>query len=249
MKFLINIGTTGKNITNVLVEADSFESIDRKKIYNLVNKLRPGCSLIGWAPSVMPKQETMMIGLLMVGDQFRVRQNDTLYTITSIDEKECKVHFRSNVTGESWMPAGFVVCPESVYHNELNGYKLSGHVSKEIADIVFQKREGLYGELYFIRGHIAGWYIKRARELGVLDTWFEPVYETKWIRHGDTEWLVTNQAPELGDYVVNIVDMKFEEKPVSEISEGVLGIKTGGLFNWRPIFQSDRKVIQVKHVL
>lgn len=60
----------------------------------------------------------------------------------------------------------------------LIGYKLSGYVSKEIADIVLSKKESLHdNDLYFIRGHIAGWYVQRAKQLGILETWFTPVYE------------------------------------------------------------------------
>lgn len=63
--------------------------------------------------------------------------------------------------------------------NELIGYKLSGYVSKEIADIVFGRKNLLLydNDMYFIRGHLGGWYIVRAEELGILDTWFTPVYD------------------------------------------------------------------------
>ena len=68
-----------------------------------------------------------------------------------------------------------------IHHTESNiiGYKLSGYVSKEIADIVMGRSDinMSSGDLYFIKGHIAGYYVKRAKDLGILDTWFIPVYE------------------------------------------------------------------------
>lgn len=76
---------------------------------------------------------------------------------------------------------GYVWNAESKTLTESNiiGYKLSGYVSKEIADIVMGRSDINMsgGDLYFIKGHIAGYYVERAKDLGILDTWFIPVYE------------------------------------------------------------------------
>lgn len=68
---------------------------------------------------------------------------------------------------------------KTLTENNIIGYKLSGYVSKEIADIVMGRSDINMsgGDLYFIKGHIEGYYVKRAKDLGILDTWFIPVYE------------------------------------------------------------------------
>ena len=68
-----------------------------------------------------------------------------------------------------------------IHHTESNiiGYKLSGYVSKEVADIVFKRNNSLCdNDLYIRRDHIADYYISnKAKHLGILNTWFIPVYE------------------------------------------------------------------------
>lgn len=74
-----------------------------------------------------------------------------------------------------WAPA--VVESEK----EVIGYKLSGYVSKEVADIVFCRIDcSLFeGGLYFIKGNLASRRaIAKAIGLNVLETWFTPVYGT-----------------------------------------------------------------------
>lgn len=60
---------------------------------------------------------------------------------------------------------------------ELIGYKLNGVVSKEIVDRVIKYKMPEYNGLYFVKGHLGGSLVQEAKNLGILDKWFIPVYE------------------------------------------------------------------------
>ena len=64
---------------------------------------------------------------------------------------------------------------------EIIGYKLNGVADRLTVDKALGYAMPKYNDSesdYFIKGHLAGTLIQRAKDLKVLDIWFEPVYET-----------------------------------------------------------------------
>ncbi len=69
---------------------------------------------------------------------------------------------------------------------EIVGYRLKPHVDRRIPDGILKVAMPIWNEgdksVYFIRGHVAGSLVRRMRELGVLDIWFEPIYESREVK-------------------------------------------------------------------
>ena len=128
----------------------------------------------------------------IIGDQVKVYcalfiKDDNFYTSGTLTSVRSYKNMRLLTEGEKEIlltrikKERYVWNAESKTLTESNiiGYKLSGYVSKEIVDIVMGRSDINMsgGDLYFIKGHIAGYYVERAKDLGILDTWFIPVYE------------------------------------------------------------------------
>jgi hypothetical protein len=130
---------------------------------------------------------------------------------------------------------------------ELIGYRLSGYVSKTVVDIVFKGREtndSLYrGDLYFIKGHLVGWYIERAKELNVLETWFTPAYDIEIVptdqesfkiqilnKHNEFQYLqIRDIHPGYGEEI--FADLQFKDKETAEETITFLQSKNLSLLN------------------
>lgn len=72
--------------------------------------------------------------------------------------------------------------------SKLIGYRLNGIADRETVNRTLNHPmplwDGCGGDggdrrhiRYFIRGHLGGSLVLRAKELGILDLWFEPIYE------------------------------------------------------------------------
>lgn len=80
------------------------------------------------------------------------------------------------------------------------GYRVKNSEFRQCADrvlgIAMPKWNDDDKDVYFIRGHIAGYLVAKLRELGVLDMWFDPIYEdneikSDWVQPHHLEYYIT----------------------------------------------------------
>lgn len=91
------------------------------------------------------------------------------------------------------------------YSNSYNtenivGYRVKNSEFRAYADkilgIAMPKWNDDDSSVYFIRGHIAGYLVAKLRDLGVLDIWFEPIYEDNEV---ESDWV----QPHHLEYYIN----------------------------------------------
>ena len=85
---------------------------------------------------------------------------------------DCKPSYMNSMTTDE-------VYQQLFSEKKLKGYKLNGKVSKEKIANLLTCATATKDSLFFWEGHLKGGYppFDKAKELGILDLWFEPVYE------------------------------------------------------------------------
>ncbi len=85
------------------------------------------------------------------------------------------------------------ILKEKTMEKEIIGYKLNGKATAEEVSILLKCDKQVYSDgTFFTKGHLNSDVIKKAKSLGILDIWFEPVFkeEEEFIKG---EWLYAKE--------------------------------------------------------